>query len=245
MYKCLSLLTSVLLSAQLCSAENLRIIDWKYRVSMIYEKPIYDLLDLDIFEKQSLWGLSRGITAEKPGDYFSDIYFTGNTIDSLLADSIFTAYRDYINITIPIQLFDSIQLYIDSSTAGGRNEFFLRCADEKAVYALSGWWPKFIKYYVAFPKDTILSEKDLMADLSKIIIFSDVTDSMCFSRREKRGYYLLKGIFKNIMIRNYKISAFSSEGRSEAPDLGQPPPMFSDWYNIIEITIYLDKEFMP
>jgi hypothetical protein len=240
------LIILLLLLSDLCVAQNYRILDWEFRLSILHDDPVYSYLDLDIYSRSSSpWGFWRGMTKEKPGDYFDDIYAQETTVDSSVFKAVWDTYRKYINDSILGEVIYSTKWYTSSYDSAYRKEYFVRYTDNKYVYVISGWWPKFIKFYKATPKDITLSESDVRNDLRVILKDKSLSDKFKFSMESEGDFYILKAQNENYMIRNYKISASAYEGRQTGADLGQPPPMFSNWYNIIEITIYLDKEYIP
>lgn len=223
-----------------------RIIDWRLRVSFQYSYFHFDSLGYIMPGHQSLWGTrSNSLYKNTPGDYFAEPRCIKYKFNKTLSDSARNILFENILFDVPVSLTDSIRWFRDSSEFGLRDDFFLRFTDQRHVYVVSGWWPAFVKYFIAIPDSNIYTEKALTNELKKVYKYPLLIDSLRFKRASDNEYSLLGGGFRNLRIRNYTIRAFALDGRVQAPDLGQPPPMFSDWYNIIEITIYLDKEFMP
>gem|GEM_PF-3229576 len=227
-------------------SSDYRSIDWRCRVSFQYSYFHFDSLGYIMQGHQSLWGTrSNSMYKKAPGDYFAEPGSIKYECNKTLSDSVRNVLIENILFDVPVSLTDSIRWFRDSSEFGLRNDFFIRFSDQRHVYVVSGWWPAFVKYFIAIPDSNIYTEKALANELRKVFKYPVLVDSLRFKRASDKEYSLLSGGFRNMRIRNFTIRAFAFEGRSEAPDLGQPPPMFSDWYNIIEITIYLDKEFMP
>jgi hypothetical protein len=233
-----------LTAVSIAQTADYHITDWHFRVSFLYSYFHFDSLGYNMQGYQSLWQ-TRGRYKKCPGDYFAEPGSIKYTYNKMLSDSVRNILIENVSFDIPVSLTDSIKWFRDSSESGLRDDFFLRFTDQSHVYVISGWWPAFVKYFVAVPDSNIYTEKALIGEFIKIYKHPLPADSLRLKRASDSEYSLLKGTFRNLQIRNYNIKAFSIEGRSQAPDLGQPPPMFSDWYNIIEITIYLDKEFMP
>jgi len=248
MWKTKFLVILVVLCAGIGIAEpgDYRIIDWRLRVSFQYSYFHFDSLGYIMQGHQSLWRTrSHSLYKKTPGDYFAEPGSMKYKYNKALSASVRNVLFENILFDVPASLTDSIRWFRDSSEFGLRDDFFIRYTDQCHVYVVSGWWPAFVKYFIAIPDSNIYTEKALTSELKKVYKYPLLIDSLRFKRASDKEYSLLDGIFRNLRIRNYTIKAFALEGRSEAPDLGQPPPMFSDWYNIIEITIYLDKEFMP
>jgi hypothetical protein len=237
-------LIATLVITSSANSDSLYVIDWSNRLSVGYNPFYYEYLHFDMFSGRGFWQ-TRCVDPKSPGDYFSEPSADSSYFDTIVATDLMNNYKNLINLEIPMDLIKHTRWFSDTLHGSDRTEYFLRYTDSHCVYVISGWWPKFIKYFKAIPRDLKLTQNELKTELKTILNNSKLIDSMKFRENSEENLYLLESTFSNVSVRNYKFVAKWYEGRSRAPDLGQPPPMFSDWYNIIEITIYLDKEFMP
>jgi hypothetical protein len=242
--KKISLLLGLLLIS-IIEAVELKKIDWQYGFDVIYDPQVSSILRLGYFTSPQPWSDTRGWQKEAPGDYFMEFCRGRMSIDSTLAESIATRYQAFFGIDIPKEIFYGCSIPLDTAGSSERQEYFTRYTDGKYVYVISGWWPKFIKFYRATLGKSKLEPNQFKSQLRNMVKSDSVFKNTKLYMYENKEFYLLKGVENNLIAFNYNIEASYYKGRSQAPDLGQPPPMFSDWYNIIEITIYLDKEFMP
>jgi hypothetical protein len=226
-------------------AQEINLLDWENRVAIHYDSGIRSILRLGYLSSPMPLSVTRTYHKEIPGDYFMEFCRGRMSIDSTLAESIATRYQAFFGLNIPKEIFYGCSIPLDTAGSSERQEYFTRYTDGKYVYVISGWWPKFIKFYRATLGNSKLEPNQFKSQLSNLVKSDSVFKNTKLYTYENKEFYLFRGVENNLIAFNYNIEASYYEGRSEAADFGQPPPMFSDWYNIIEIAIYLDKEFMP
>jgi hypothetical protein len=230
--------------------QQVKVIDWDRSVAMLYSKFQRQHLYFNYGARQDIWGgWQRNYEHDKPGDFFCSSTSPRKLIDKSVCESIAGIYKDVMAISPDSLLINSMHWYSDTlhfkwlDSTEIRNEYFLRYTDQKFVYVISGWWPNFIKIYKAFPDNLHFGVDSLITEVNSILTkplniaktqFSEVTDGK---------YYLIQGKINNYMVRCYNIKAYIS-GIDVAPSKNQPL-MFSPWYSIIEITYYLNKDFIP
>jgi hypothetical protein len=224
---------------------DLQIINWENRVALDYGSGFNQHDRFGLLDIQSPYSLTRGYRKDAPGDYFLEFYLSNKVIDSSFAETLIQKYSKHIYVLPHKQVMFKCNVPLDTIGSSKRKEYFIRYTDGKYVYVISGWWPRFIQFYRASLGKFRFRQEQFKSQLLKLLRDGDTFSKAKMDMYSKDDFYLYKGVNGNVVVCNYNVKASYYEGRSEAPDLGQPPPMFSDWYNIIEITIYLDKEFMP
>jgi hypothetical protein len=250
-YSRILMVFAVLLIYSICNGEFQKL-DWRLRVSFGYSKFHQLHLHYGVALHQIGWGaFTRSLDPIKPGDYFADHLSQSKTIDSITLNSIVNEYQQHFR-DLPIDLFKA-SLYWCSDTLHGpgknkvviRNEYFFRYTDGTCVYVLSGWWPNFIKLFKAYPGDNKLDINQLNKEISHFTKNESTLKRLVYSDTASAPFFLVQAHSDNFLIRHYNINAMHVEGREHGADLNQPPPMFAPRYSIIEITYYLNKDFIP
>jgi hypothetical protein len=200
--------------------------------------------------RQDTWGgWQRNYDHDKPGDFFCEIWSHPRQINDSTSNSIYRTYTKLFAHLPDSSLFRNLRWYSDTLTFGWlnlteiRNEYFLRYTDQKYVYVISGWWPNFIKIFRAYPGSVRIGLDTLIAEINSSLIEPMKLAKTRLSEISDDNYFLVQGINDNFMVRYYNIKAYGKD--LYIAHLKKQPVMLSPWYSIIEITYYLNRDFIP
>ena len=254
MRKAFLLIALCLYSTTLSESNKMIVIKWSpLEIRFDYHGLPSKFMNLPLMKESTApFGLCRGTNIETLGDYFFPPSAKYAAVEKTTIEGLVRAYNNSFKSPIPESLFYAVDWYdLNGSYLSdhklpdtSRYEFFIRCTDGNAIYVLSGWLPNFIKLYKAIPRDYKLSLIGLKNEIDSLII-SPAANSFAFDSIFEGNHYLYKGRSSNIIIKNYNISAHRPDRLVKGHPIESTPAMYSDWYNIIEITVYLNKEFMP
>jgi hypothetical protein len=228
---------------------NLELLEWGYTISMLYSDFQFRHLNFGDFAEMKWGGWQRNSGHNKPGDYFCLPEAIPRTIADSTRSNIYQSYSNLIISRPDSALFNKLDWYSDTLTYKWldlteiRNEYFLRYTDQRFVYVISGWWPNFIKFYKAFPTNENIGIDSLLKEANLILKSHIKIPKTAFSEVSDERYFLIQGKSDDLMVRYYNIKAYLAS--FDAANSKEKPAMFSPWYSIIEITYYLNKDFIP
>jgi hypothetical protein len=233
------------------SAEpNFKVIDWGSPILMLYDTFHRQHLYYNYGARQDTWGgWQRNYEHDKPGDFFCEIWSQPKQIEDSTRNRIYQAYYNLLAHFPDSSLFGNLHWYSDTLTfrwldsTETRNEYFLRYTDEKYVYVISGWWPNFIKIFRAYPSNVRIGLDTLIVEINSLLKEPLKITKTQLSEISDNKYFLVQGINDNYMVRYYNIKAYISDLNMAYSK--EQPPMFAPRYSIIEITYYLNKDFIP
>jgi hypothetical protein len=244
------LIALIILAATSFAQQHYEVSNWDHSVAMLYDQFQRKHLSFNYGAAQYKWGgWQRNAEHKTPGDYFCPPESQPRLIDESTRKNISQSYFNILVNPPDTTFIRELHWYSDTLTYKWlniteiRSEFFLRFTDGKCVYVISGWWPNFIKIYKAFPGNSRISLDSLIMETNALLKsplniaktkFSDISDGK---------YFLVESKSNDFMVRYYNIKAYISDLYLAYSK--KRPPMFSPWYSIIEITYYLNKDFIP
>lgn len=122
--------------------------------------------------------------------------------------------------------------------SGSRREAYTMLSEGDTVYVVSGWLGKFLSFYRVVPGDFRLSSSEFMKELGEITPLAGEIKESGFRHESDSLNYLWEYVDKDKMfrVRNYLM-------RTVLPP--SPPDSPEQYYNLIEVTRFYDKEAIP
>jgi len=188
----------------------------------------------------------------RPGDYFRYPRGAGN---ASLTESEKNEVMTALHRTIDSSLYNSLVLenlngceYLMDHGKVHRREYHVRYSCGDTIYVISGWLGKFLSFYRVVPGDQELSIEQLQDEINSISpLFGKVNETKFTVRKDELNYFI-QYIDREIMlrVRNYKIFEWQYPDPNEIPAGGRYfDYMGKKYYNLIEITRFIDKEVIP
>jgi hypothetical protein len=187
----------------------------------------------------------RMLELKAPGDYFRH----PRGADSVqLTTADIKEIESTIKNTIAEQYYDS---YILDNMAGyeynllngkiSRREYYVKYSRGDTVYVISGLLGKFLSFYRAVPGESRLSIDQLKVEAAKLSPGINFKEDDIFIEKENEYIYFTERVDREqkLRVRNYQVVEYWQETDKERDNpLGK-------YYNLIEITKFLDEEAMP
>jgi hypothetical protein len=180
-----------------------------------------------------------------PGDYFrhprgaESIELTKadiNEVENSLMNTIgFQYYDSYI--------LDNLTGY-EYSLLGGkilRREYYVKYARGDTIYVISGLLGEFLSFYRAISDETRLSVEQVKNEASGLSPAVRFEKNDSFVAKENEYIYFLEHLDREskLRVRNYQVVEYWQQSDKNRDD------SIGKYYNLIEITRFLDEEAMP
>ena len=180
-----------------------------------------------------------------PGDYFrhpagaNEMKLTEKDIkevEGLLTAAVSPHYYDSY-------VLDNLTGYEYQLLEGkvSRREYYVKYGTGDTVYVISGLLGDFLSFYRAVPGDFRLSINQLKTEAEKLSPVVQFGDDKKFIQKQNEYIYFTEYLDRDQMIRvrNYQVIKYAKD-EAEAKEYPK-----GKYYNLIEITKFLDKEAMP
>jgi hypothetical protein len=180
-----------------------------------------------------------------PGDYFRH---PAGADEMRLTDTDKREIERALNTIVSPRYYD---LYILDNLTGyeyqllegkvSRREYYVKYGGGDTVYVISGLLGEFLSFYRAIPGEFRLSIDQLKAAAKELSPAAEFDDNDRFVEMENDQIYFVEYVDKDKMlrVRNYQVVKYAQD-EAEAKEFPK-----GRYYNLIEITRFLDKEAMP
>jgi hypothetical protein len=187
----------------------------------------------------------RGPELVAPGDYFR---YPAGADEMQLTDTDKKEITDALNVVVNPRYYD---LYILDNLTGyeyqllggkvSRREYYVKYGGGDTIYVISGLLGEFLSFYRAIPREFRLSIDQLKAEAKELSPIVELEDNDKFVEKENNYIYFVEYVDKDRMlrVRNYQIVKYTKD-EAEAKEFPK-----GRYYNLIEITKFLDEEAMP
>jgi len=189
-----------------------------------------------------IWRRSR--FSKTPGDYFR---YPRGADTTTLSESEFAEVNNMLMQNIKNSYYDSTILanikgykYEQDHGKVKRREYYISYSRADTIYAISGWLGKFFSFYQVIPGYFGLTIDEFQNKALKLSSNYIQADKNNFISEKDKVIYFTEYIDRDSMmrIRNYQMAKVGvSEDRAHHEG--------KRYYNVIEITKFLDKEVMP
>ena len=190
--------------------------------------------------------------SERPGDYFR---YPRGADSATLSQSEKNEVKSILQNTIDSSLYNPSVLknlngYKYSMDHGNvnRREYHVRYSCADTTYVISGWLGKFLSFYRVITGDIRLSIDDFQQEIKSIYhSYAKGKTKIFTNKRDELNYFIQYADRENMLrVRNYQIFEW------QYPDLEDIPPgqryydfLGKKYYNLIEVTRFIDEEVMP
>jgi len=180
-----------------------------------------------------------------PGDYFfyprgadttvlssEEILEFKSTLDGLISDKYYDSY-----------VLDNVGGFKYELRGGivSRREYFVKYARADTVYVISGLLGKFLSFYRTIPGKEVISIDQLKRESKKLSPSIEFKKDLDFVKKDDDRIYFVEYLDREqkLRVRNYQVVEYWQETDKERDD------SIGKYYNLIEITRFLDEEAMP
>jgi len=187
----------------------------------------------------------RSPNSKAPGDYFrhpagaDEMKLTDTDIkevESLLTAAVSPRYYDSY-------VLDNLTGYEYELLEGkvSRREYYVKYARGDTVYVISGLLGEFLSFYRSIPGEFRLAIDQIKAEAGKLSPAVEFQKKDSFTEMEDDHIYFVEYMDRDRMlrVRNYQVIEYwmDEDKVKESPE--------GKYYNLIEITRFLDEEAMP
>jgi hypothetical protein len=187
----------------------------------------------------------RSPNPNAPGDYFRH---PAGADEMQLTETDIKEVESALNVAVSPRYYDS---YIIDNLTGyeyellegkvSRREYYVKYGGGDTVYVISGLLGEFLSFYRAIPGEFRLSIDQLKAAAKELSPAAEFDDNDRFVEMENDQIYFVEYVDKDKMlrVRNYQVVKYAQD-EAEAKEFPK-----GRYYNLIEITKFLDEEAMP
>ncbi|UCC79153.1 MAG: hypothetical protein JSW64_12885 [Candidatus Zixiibacteriota bacterium] len=182
---------------------------------------------------------------ETPGDYFQ--YPEGANLIPL-ADKDISEIRNSLKDLIEDKFYDSLVFgnlkgyqYDMKQGKIHRREYYVKYSRGDTIYVISGLIGKFLSFYRSLPGKDVISIDQLKKEVEKLSPSIKLKNEIPIIKKANEHIYFNEYLDRDqkIRIRNYQIVESWQETDKDRDD------SIGKYYNLIEITKFLDEEAMP
>ena len=180
-----------------------------------------------------------------PGDYFRH---PAGADELKLTNTDIKEVEGSLDATVSPRYYDS---YILDNLTGyeyellegkvSRREYYVKYSRGDTIFVISGLLGKFLSFYRAIPGEFRLSIDQLKEDAAQLSTSLKLDDNDSFVEKENDYIYFIEHIDRKgkLRVRNYQVVESWQEADKDRDD------SIGKYYNLIEITKFLDEEAMP
>ncbi len=182
---------------------------------------------------------------QTPGDYFRH---PAGADELKLTNTDIKEVEGSLDATVSPRYYDS---YILDNLTGyeyellegkvSRREYYVKYSRGDTIFVISGLLGKFLSFYRAIPGEFRLSIDQLKEDAAQLSTSLKLDDNDSFVEKENDYIYFIEHIDRKgkLRVRNYQVVESWQEADKDRDD------SIGKYYNLIEITKFLDEEALP